>query len=77
MEATIKELCKHSPWKPFQFQTTQGEWVTVNSPDTILPAFDELVYLDTRTRNLRMFSMLHIVEARHVDVGAKEKEPAL
>lgn len=67
MESMIRNLCTHRPWKPFEFQTSQGEWIVVNSPELVLPAFDELIVLDMQTKRTRMFSMLHIVEARHVE----------
>ncbi|MDM4014605.1 hypothetical protein [Roseiconus lacunae] len=67
MESIIKNFCSHRPWKPFEFQTIHGEWITVNSPELVLPAFDELAVLDLVARRLRVLSMLHIVEARHLE----------
>ncbi|MCD0457938.1 hypothetical protein U8335_25250 [Roseiconus lacunae] len=67
MESLIRNFCQHRPWKPFEFQTSQGEWIRIESPDIVLPAFDELIVLDTKARRTRMFSMLHIVEARHLE----------
>ncbi len=67
MESLIRNLCKHQPWKPFEFQTSQGEWIAVKSPELVMPAFDELIVLDMAEKRTRMFSMLHIVEARHLN----------